>query len=157
MITIQVETVIEAPIEKCFDLARSLSTHVATTGSSRERIVSRHGRDLLELGDEVTFEAFHLGVRQRLASRIVEFERPAFFVDQMLKGAFRFLRHLHEFEEMPEGSTKMVDTLDFESPFGPIGWVVDRIFLRRYMTRFIRRRGNALKKVAEHLKPFRTE
>ncbi len=72
---------------RCFDLARSLSVHVQTTAKTREKIVSAHKSDLLELGDEVTFEATHLGIRQQLTSRIVEFDRPNRFVDQMVYAA----------------------------------------------------------------------
>ncbi len=153
MIEIRVETEIHASQERCFDLARSLSMHVVTTGKTRERIVSTHPSDLLELGDEVTFEATHFGVRQRLTSRIVEFERPNRFVDQMQKGAFRSLRHEHLFEKIDDESTKMIDILQFESPLGPLGGLVDRLFLRSYMEQFIRGRGQAMKAVTEATNP----
>jgi len=149
MVKVEVETVISAPIEKCFDLARSLSAHVATTSHTRERAVSDHDRDLLELGDVVTFEATHLGVRQKLSSRIVAVDRPNHFADEMTQGAFHHLRHTHHFESLPDGRTGMTDVLEFESPFGPIGGLVDRLFLRAYMKKFVTRKGLALKELAE--------
>ena len=148
MVEIKVETVIAAPIEKVFDLARSLKTHTQTTGKTNERIISPTDKDLLELGDEVTFEAKHLGVRQRLTSKIVQFDRPNSFSDQMVKGAFRSLRHYHQFEQLPDGQTKMTDTLTFESPLGPIGKIFDHLFLRAYMTRFIQSKSQTLNSIA---------
>lgn len=115
---------------------------------SRERIIQAPESGVLELGDEVTFEAIHFGIRQRLTSRIVEFDRPYSFTDQMQKGAFKSLRHRHEFKE--EGAeTRMTDTLELEAPLGPFGWIVERAFLGSYMKRLIEKRGLELKRLAE--------
>jgi len=146
---IRVETVIDASASRCFDLARSLSAHVSTTGSSHERVVSEHSHDLLEMGEEVTFEARHFGVRQRLTSRIVAFDFPRSFSDQMIRGAFKSLRHEHIFETLPSGDCRMTDVMEFESPLGFLGRIADSLVLKGYMTAFIRKRGDALKKLAE--------
>jgi ligand-binding SRPBCC domain-containing protein len=145
---IKVETNIEAPPGLCFDLARHVNAHAFSTAHTRERIVDAPPTGLLQLGDEVEFEAVHFGIKQRLKSKIVEYDRPKRFVDEMQKGAFKRLRHTHEFQETP-GGTLMIDTLDFASPFGALGAIADRLFLRRYMQRFLKRRSQALKRMAE--------
>ena len=104
MPTLTLETEIAVPIERCFDLARDVETHLATAAHTQERIVGGKSRGLLELGDELTFEALHFGVRQKLSSRIVEYDRPHRFTDQMISGAFRSLRHVHEFERSGSGT-----------------------------------------------------
>jgi hypothetical protein len=38
----------------------------------------------------------------------------------------------------------MVDRIEFRSPLGPLGRVVDRLVLRRYMTALIERRNRWL-------------
>jgi ligand-binding SRPBCC domain-containing protein len=139
---IRVETHISASPQRCFDLARDLKVHTATTGKTQERIVSGPDR-LLELGDEVTFEAQHLGIRQRLTARIVAFDPPHSFTDEMVKGAFRRLRHEHRFQER-DGGTVMTDILDFQSPVS----FFDRLFLDGYMRRFLIARGKALAALA---------
>src|SRR5689334_8091018 len=98
MPVLTIETKIGAPVELCFDLARDVEIHCATTAGTRERIVAGKSAGLLELGDQVTFEAVHFGIRQRLSSRIIEYDRPHRFTDQMVSGAFKSLRHVHEFE-----------------------------------------------------------
>ena len=105
---------------------------------------------LLELGEEVTWQARHFGVTQRLTSRITAFDRPINFQDRMTKGAFKFLEHDHHFEPGEAGGTVMVDTLRFQSPFGPIGWLAERMLLGRHLRRFLIERGQALKAMAEH-------
>ncbi|MDQ2800507.1 MAG: SRPBCC family protein [Armatimonadota bacterium] len=148
MPTIHLETQIDVPVEVCFDLARDLDLHCRTTAHTRERIVGAGANRLIEAGDVVTFEAVHLGVRQRLTAKIVEMERPVFFADEMVQGAFQSLRHVHEFR--PQGAgTLMTDTLNFTSPLGVLGRLADRLFLERYLRRFLTIRNQNLKAVAE--------
>jgi ligand-binding SRPBCC domain-containing protein len=96
---------------------------------------------------EVTWEARHLGKRQRLTARISRLERPVLFEDVMVRGAFASLRHLHEF--VPRDGGTMIDTFAFESPLGPIGAIVDRVFLAGYLRRFLVSRATELKRMAE--------
>ncbi|HUB25015.1 MAG TPA: hypothetical protein VL992_06265 [Tepidisphaeraceae bacterium] len=58
------------------------------------------------------------------------------------------MKHDHEFIAQPSG-TLMVDRFEFQSPLGIIGRVVDRAFLGAYMRRFLLRRNDVLKKIAE--------
>jgi ligand-binding SRPBCC domain-containing protein len=148
MTTIIVETRISAPIEVCFDLARDVDAHVKTSSATGERAVGGRTSGLLELGDVVTFEAVHFGIRQRLTSRIVEFDRPKRFVDEMVKGAFARLRHTHEF--FVEGaSILMRDTLTWRSPLGPLGVIADELFVRRHLYNFMVTKQSDLKALAE--------
>lgn len=149
---VQVQTLIHASQQTCFDLARDVEAHLRTTASTNEKIVGGKSEGLLELGDEVTFEARHPGVKQRLSAKIVAFDPPHSFTDQMTKGAFASLVHEHRFEPQ-EGGTLMIDILDFRSPLGPFGALFDRLFLAGYMRRFLIKRGLALKAEAESSGP----
>ena len=102
----------------------------------------------MSLGDEVTWEATHFGIRQRLTSRITEFDPPHRFIDEMVRGAFARFRHEHQFLAA-EGGTEMVDIFDYTSPLGPLGRLADGLFLRRYMTTLLRERNAYLKRAAE--------
>ena len=139
---------IDAPIERLFDLARDLNVHTLTTARTGERVVRRTGSGLMQLGDEVTFEARHLGVKQQLTSIIAELRAPERFVDEMVKGAFKQMRHEHLFAE-EYGGTRMTDRLEFTAPLGALGQIVSRMFLARYMRRFLEQRGSELKRLAE--------
>lgn len=143
-----IETLINAPAERCFDLARDIGLHCQTTSNTKERVVAGVTSGLIELGQSVTFEAVHFGVRQQLTSRIVEFEKPKISVDEMTKGIFASMRHVHEFETRGK-STLMRDTVTWQSPLGILGVIADGLFLKRYMARFIAERNAALKQIAE--------
>jgi ligand-binding SRPBCC domain-containing protein len=145
-----IETLIAAPRERVFDLARDVSAHTQSAAFSRERAVEP-GRTagLLELGDAVTFEGIHFFLRLRITARIVEFDRPRSFADELVRSAFRSLRHVHEFEERNGGATLMRDTLDWVSPLGILGRLADALFVTRHMRRFVTRKQLALKEMAE--------
>src|SRR4051794_3939009 len=113
MHTIRVVTNIGAPAARCFDLARSVEAHVRSTRASGERVVAGRTSGLLELGEEVTWEGRHFGIRQRLTSAITRYERPRFFQDRMVRGAFAAMEHDHLFEARGDGSTDMVDVIRF--------------------------------------------
>ena len=148
MPVIVLRTRVAAPPARCFDLARDVELHQQSTAASRERAVAGVTAGLLGASDEVTWEATHFGVRQRLTSRITEFDPPNRFVDEMVRGAFARFRHEHQFLSLPDG-TEMVDIFDYTSPLGPLGRVADRLFLKRYMTRLLRERNAYLKRAAQ--------
>jgi len=148
MPVIVLRTRVAAPPARCFDLARDVELHQRSTAASRERAVAGVTAGLLGAGDEVTWEATHFGIRQRLTSRITEFDPPNRFVDEMVRGAFARFRHEHQFLSVPEG-TDMVDVFDYTSPLGPLGRLADGLFLRRYMTTLLRERNAYLKRAAE--------
>ncbi|MGA7617150.1 MAG: SRPBCC family protein [Thermoanaerobaculia bacterium] len=149
MTRLQIETQIKAPIELCFDLARDVEAHTESAAFSSERLVEP-GRlqGLLEEGDLIAFEGVHFGFRQRFVARIVEMRRPVVFVDEMVHGAFRTMRHIHAFERSGEG-TLMRDTLEWEAPLGFLGRLADHLFLRRHLESFVRRKQDALRRLAE--------
>lgn len=151
MTTIIVETSIDATAERCFDLARDIGLHCQTTSKTKERAVAGVTSGLIEFGQTVTFEAVHFGVRQRLTSKVVEFEKPIYFVDEMTQGIFVSMRHIHEFVAQ-DNSILMRDTVTWKSPLGILGIIADGLFLKRYMTKFITERGLALKQIAENVR-----
>lgn len=148
MPTINHEIYIEAPVEVCFDLARNVDVHTETTGKTKERAVAGVTSGLMEKGDSVTWEAVHLGVKQKLTGKIIEMEKPHSFTDAMVKGAFHSFTHTHEFSSKGSG-TVMKDRFVYKAPLGILGKIADKLFLEKYMTRFIAERAIELKKIAE--------
>jgi ligand-binding SRPBCC domain-containing protein len=144
---IRVETLILAPQELCFDLARDMNVHAQTLAHTGERIV-QGPNGLMQLGDTVTFEAKHFGVKQRLTAKITQMDPPHIFTDTMVRGAFQSLVHEHRFEASSEG-TLMIDTVAFKAPLGPLGRLAERCSLTAYMRTLLTERGKHLKKIAE--------
>jgi ligand-binding SRPBCC domain-containing protein len=148
MTRIILHTLINASPERCFDLSRDADVHLLSTKQTKERVVNGRSTGLFELHDEVTWEAVHLGVKQRLSSMITRFDRPIFFEDTMKKGAFKSMRHEHHFKK--EGDrTLMTDIFEYEVPFDWLGKFFDLIYLRKYMVNLLIRRNACIKELAE--------
>jgi ligand-binding SRPBCC domain-containing protein len=103
---------------------------------------------LLELGDLVAFEGRHFGMTRRFVARITALDRPNSFVDEMVEGTFKWLRHVHEFESN-DGLTIMRDRLEWKPPLGILGELADRVILRRHMRWFVATKQSALRQIAE--------
>lgn len=145
---IELVTRILAPSDRVFDLARSIDLHTQTATGTREIAVGGVTTGLIGLGDEVTWEARHFGIRQRLTVKVTQFDRPHSFTDEMTRGAFQSMVHRHLFE--PDGdATLMTDLFTYRSPLGLLGVAADRLFLERYMRGFLIERNRILKDVAE--------
>lgn len=145
---IELETIVNAPVQRCFDLARSIDFHQETTAGTNERAVAGVTSGLINKGEEVTWRARHFGVYQHLSSQITEMNAPYYFEDRMIKGVFKSIRHRHFFEEK-NGQTIMKDHFEFEAPFGLIGKIISKLILKDYLQKFIVERNQMLKETAE--------
>ena len=146
---IELETRVYAPIDVVFDLSRSIDLHVKSTAQTNERAIAGCIRGLIGPGEDVTWEATHFGVRHKLTTKITQYDRPRHFRDSMIRGAFRRFDHDHLFETETPGTVLMKDRFDYTSPFSVLGHIADVLFLKRYMTRLLRKRNELIKSVAE--------
>ncbi len=96
----------------------------------------------------VKWRARHFGVVQHLTSQITAVDPPRYFQDRMINGAFGTLVHDHHFEEFA-GLTTMTDVIEFRSPLGLLGRIVNRLFLRGFLERLIVHRGEELRRAVE--------
>ena len=148
MPTIRLETAIDAALERCFDLALSVDLHHHSVAHTHERPVAGVTSGVMKLGDTVTWEAVHFGIKQYLTSKITAYERPYRFTDEMIRGSFQEITHIHEFVPQPSG-TLMIDLFTFRAPLGILGRLVEALILTRYMKGLLLMRNRYLKQVAE--------
>lgn len=149
MIRIVERSVFALPVEQVFDAERDISLHARTQAHRGERPVDGVTSGLIGVGQEVEWEAVHFGFRQRLRARIAAMDRPNSFQDVMVRGAFKSMRHDHQFRALGSGVCEKIDVLEIEAPLGPLGWVAERLLLGPYMRRFLRRKNSDLKAILE--------
>ncbi|HEX4147880.1 MAG TPA: SRPBCC family protein [Pirellulales bacterium] len=80
---------------------------------------------------------YHLklfGVPLHWQSRIETFEPPHCFIDVQLRGPYRRWHHLHRFTAVA-GGTQIVDEVDYELPWGPLGPLAHALFVRSTLNR----------------------
>jgi hypothetical protein len=99
----------------------TLPINISATRAARASAAGiRAINGVVGLGEEVTWEATHLGVRQRLTCRMTAFNRP-----------------------------RMQDVFSYEPPVAWLGRCADVLFLRRYMERLLGNRAAVMMRVAE--------
>jgi ligand-binding SRPBCC domain-containing protein len=148
MPVIRIETIVNAPVELCFDLSRSIDLHIESTKQTGETAIGGRTTGLIEFGETVTWRAKHFYIWQTLTSKITEMQRPVFFADEMVSGAFRSFRHEHYFIN-EGGQTKITNVFNFESPLGWLGVLANQLFLTRYMKSLLITRNAVIKQAAE--------
>ena len=127
MPVIEIETKVDAPIERVFDLARCIDLHTKSLSKTSEKAVAGKTTGLINENETVTWEAIHFGIKQKLTAKITIFEPPYHFRDSMVKGAFARFDHDHFFETK-DWQTIMKDVFDYDAPLG---------FWERLPTRFL--------------------
>ncbi|GAA4280727.1 SRPBCC family protein [Gaetbulibacter aestuarii] len=145
---IELKTVIKAKQAIVFDLARSVDLHRISLLHTREKAIDGKTTGLLELNDSVTWRAKHFGVYLKLRSKITEFDQPHFFVDEMVTGPFKTMRHEHVFITFKQ-QTIMTEFFYYQAPLGIFGRLANILFLKWYMTRLLINRNQVLKDYAE--------
>lgn len=148
MPVIKLTTVINAPIERCFLLSLSVDLHKASVAQTSETAIAGVIHGTMRLNDTVTWQARHFGFTLHMTSHIPVYEKPTYFVSEMVKGPFKKLYHQHRFAEV-EGKTIMYDVFELQAPLGVLGRLAEGLFLVAYMKRFLLMRNRYLKQVAE--------
>lgn len=131
-------------------MARDIDLHQKSTSKTNEKAIAGRISGLIEEGETVTWKAKHLGVYQTLTTKIVSMQKPFQFTDVMIKGAFKSMKHQHIFKQENE-NTVMTDIFEFQSPYGIIGKIFNKLFQKNYMKEFLLERNKLIKTTAEHL------
>lgn len=148
MARIDLITHINAPIERCFDLSRSIDLHLQSTELTLEEAIAGKTSGLIGLNETVKWRGKHFGFRLTHESLVDRYERPTYFRDVMIAGMFKRFEHEHIFHSNGNELTEMRDVLILESPTS-IGPLVDAVFLRGYIARFLAARNQVIKRIAE--------
>ena len=144
-------TVIHAPIERCFDLSRSVEVHLLANVHWGEQAVVAAGvpSGLAGLHQKVTWRAKHFGIWLNLTNQITAMEHPRYLRVTMVRGIFRFMQADHLFQSLESGATVMKNVFTIAAPLPLFGPLAEALFLRRYMLALVRERNAVIKRVAE--------
>lgn len=80
----------------------------------------------------------------RWQTKIEIWEPPRRFVDVQVRGPYSLWEHTHTFVEDGPGATLITDRVRYAIPFGPLGEIAERLFVRRDLRRIFDYRGDAV-------------
>jgi len=138
MPVLDLETMIKAPAEICFDLLRDKRVHSGTVW---------HIDGEAGVGQTVRFESKY-PLSREIKLVVVEYDRPLRLVDEMLQGPFSSFRHEHEFSPLND-ETLMKDHVVWTSRIGSVGVLADSLFVKQYLKNLVQTRNAKLKEIAE--------
>ena len=139
---------IAAPVDRVFNLSRSINLHQISTIDTNEKAIGGVLNGLININETVTWQAKHLFKTRQFTSKITAMQSPDFFIDEMLKGDFKSFHHEHHFKAVENGSI-MIDVVNFESPYGIIGKIANSLFLKSYIEKLLIKRNTVIKDYAE--------
>ena len=144
---IHLTTFIPAPIERVFDLSRNISLHKISMKHKREEAIAGVTSGLINKGESVTWRARHLFKTRTFTSKITEMVAPQKFTDQMTQGDFTSFEHEHYFKPAENG-TIVIDIVHFQTPYGILGKILNKIYLKRYLEKMISERNQVISQYA---------
>ena len=118
------------------------------------KVLSLEAPERLTPGATLRLKASSFGVPQIWEVKVVAVENfsgtpaKASILDEAVKGPFPFWRHLHEFWQAPDGTTGLVDRIEFLPPGGSAG-VVLIPGIRLMLKKMFEARHEATKRVFE--------
>ncbi len=140
MPTLEFELVVPAPIERVWALYDDPPRGLTALCPPEAQAVVESADMPVQVGSRVVVSTV-VPFRGRLkwTARIIEHRPPhavvfgteARFVDEQESGPFAFWRHEHEFEAISAASTRLIDRVTYRVGFGPLGWLADRLVVRR--------------------------
>jgi ligand-binding SRPBCC domain-containing protein len=147
MAVIHLTTFVAAPAERVFDLSRSIDLHKVSTAHTGEQAVAGIQTGLIKINETVTWQAKHLFKKRLFTAQITAMEPFTFFCDEMTAGDFKKFRHEHYFKPAENGVV-MIDMIEFESPWGFIGRLFNKLYLKNYLKAFLLKRNDIIKEYA---------
>ncbi len=98
----------------------------------------------MERGALIDYRVRLAGIPFRWTTYIARYEPPHMFVDVQLRGPYAFWHHTHRFSTIGERGTLIEDEVLYLLPFGLLGKIPHRIWIKRQLTRIFDYRANVI-------------
>lgn len=148
MPTIHFTTFIGAPVDRVFDLSRNISLHKISMQDTNEEAIAGITSGLINKDETVTWKARHLFKTRFFTSKITEMQPFEKFTDKMIKGDFLSFQHEHFFKAVENG-TIVIDIINFETPYGILGKLVNKIWLIPYLEKLVIHRNEVIRQYTQ--------
>ena len=123
---VTVERVIPAPADQIFALLADASRHVELDGSGALQGLKQEAKPL-QLGSEFGMK-MKVVLPYRMKNRVIEFEQDRRIAWQSVSGSTVDNTGVIQFQENPDGSTKVDIRLSYTPPGGALGHLVAKMF-----------------------------
>lgn len=145
---IHVTTFINAPIERVFNLSRSLTLSKMAFKSAKEQLLSSSAANMVGAGETITLRAKHLGKTREITARVTDFTLPDGYTEEQIKGDLKSFRHEYHFKKVENG-TIMIDLVEYDGPRDLAGSIAGKFFLKSYFENNVKKKNDLIRQYAE--------
>jgi ligand-binding SRPBCC domain-containing protein len=131
------------PVARAFDFCSKPANLLSVTPPGLQLAI-QNAPEKLALGTQLTLVSRRWGLRYRSVVEVVVFDPNRCFVEQQREGAFGNWRHAHRFEERPNGTSQLIDEIEYEPPGGMLGLMVTPTVVERELGDYFRYRNEKL-------------
>ncbi len=87
------------------------------------------------------------GIKSSWVTEITHLKDKSLFIDEQRFGPYKMWHHEHWFEELPNGKTLMKDKISYKIPFGVLGHLAQRVFIKKQLHAIFEHRYTSLEKL----------
>lgn len=146
---IEFNTHIKAPIERCFDLSRSIDFHkISLSPVVKEESVAGCTTGLIGHNQHALMQSKLWGYHFSTELKIAKFNPPYFLSYEIADSHFESAIHDYYFYDI-SGETVMVNHFYYKFKLGLLGEMANLLFLEKYIIGIITQRNDLLREYAE--------
>lgn len=145
---IEFNTHIKAPIQHCFDLARSMDFHKLSLGPIKEESIAGCMTGLIGHNQHALLKSELWGLQFCTEIKIVKFNAPFFFSYEVSDSRFLSIIHDYYFYDIRE-ETVMINHFYYQTKWGLLGELFCFLFLEKFLSKTIIKRNEMLREYAE--------
>lgn len=128
---LEFSTTIPCPPEQLFDFLNDPRRRVELS-PDKVRFTLIEAPDELAEGSRIAFEVRAHGQRQRFVHEITDWQRSVGYTETQVSGPFGAMQHVRRIEPDGDGA-RLAETVDFESPGGMLGFLLNESRLRKML------------------------
>jgi ligand-binding SRPBCC domain-containing protein len=145
---IHITSFMNAPVDRVFNLSRSLTLSKLAFKSGKEQLLSSSSSNLVGAGETITLRAKHLGKTREITARVTDLALPDGYTEEQIKGDLKSFRHEYHFKKVDNG-TIMIDLVEYEGPRDFPGSIVGKFFLKSYFEKMVKKKNELIRQYAE--------
>ncbi len=138
-----VSTELSVPVERAFDFCSRPANLLIVTPPALQLAIE-NAPEKLALGTQLTLVSRRWGLRYRSVIEVVVFDPNQRFVERQREGAFGNWQHAHRFEEGANGTSQLVDEIEYEPPGGMLGLMLTPAVVACELGEYFRYRNEKL-------------
>lgn len=143
MLNIHREQIVSKNIKEVFEFfEKPENLSVITPNWIKFRIMTKSPLEM-KTGAEFDYRIYLMGVPLKWKTVIAKYEPPYKFVDIQKKGPYKLWVHTHTFEAIENG-TKITDNIDYELYGGPVGNLINSLYVKHNLKAIFNFRKNKI-------------